>query len=400
MSPGDAASRKRKAAVLCVVWSLLLVQGFALPSLGQDAEDDAATSSSRKSRVVIRSSPSGRPITLNDQRRDEATPAYLELYPGQYSIVVNAEGYQPLSHNLTVAIGGEVELEFILLETPPEPPTQEELRALMPPLGTGDPNADYWAEAQPRHLANDACKDCHGSILELHAQGEHRTLACEDCHSDLTEHVKEGEVTNAIQVIRGDGIQGLCMICHDRNNRNRIREPARTVEIEKHLRKLNVRKVNRCEDCHHVHDPQKWVHEAREMVGLPEMMASIPLLEEKLAKEKQAPYSTMSEIFLVFPLAPGVLGLAVSEGEGQFPAEVLIVTGLVLSVGSYLLGQYVLSRELDNIRALNDERRAANIRVKDHNILIKKAMADHERAINIWIEESEGRGRVIVRGEE
>ena len=213
-----------------------------------------------------------------------------------------------------------------------EPPTQEELRALMPPLGFGDPNADFWAEAKPRHLANDACKDCHAPILDLHSHGEHRTLACEDCH--------------------------------------------------------------------HVHDPMKWVHEAREMVGLPEMMASIPLLEEKLAKEKQAPYSTMSEIFLVFPLAPGVLGMVVSEGEGQFPAEVMIVTGLVLSIGSYLLGQYVLSRELENIRALNDERRAANMRVKDHNILIKKAMADHERAVKTWLEESEGRGRVIVTGVE
>jgi NMD protein affecting ribosome stability and mRNA decay len=76
---------------------------------------------------------------------------------------------------------------------------------------------------------------------------------------------------------------------------------------------LKVRAVNRCEDCQYVHDPQKWVHEARNMVGLPEMMASIPMLDERQALEKRDPYNSMAETFLVFPLAPGVLGMAVAR---------------------------------------------------------------------------------------
>ena len=381
---------------MCTTWCLLLVQGLALPALGQDPPDEGLPVPTSRARVVVTSDPTTSSITLGGQRLDTDTPAELDLNPGQYFMTVNAEGYQPLSHEMTVAAGDYLKLEFILLKTPPEPPTAEELRALAPPFGADDPNSDYWAEAKPRNLANESCHECHPSIMPLHAQGEHRTLGCEDCHSVLTDHVVDDKVIGTMQVVRGVGIQGLCMTCHDRDNRNRKREPSRTIVLSRHLQELRVRPVNRCEDCHHVHDPMKWVHEAREMVGLPEMMASIPLLEEKLAYEKKERYNAMAETFFVFPFAPGILGLAVSEDDGQFPAEIFLLTGLALIVGSYLLGDHFQSKELERIRAVNDERRAVNLRVKNHNKLVKDAMADHERAVALWAAESEGRGRVII----
>jgi hypothetical protein len=70
---------------------------------------------------------------------------------------------------------------------------------------------------------------------------------------------------------------------------------------------------------------------------------------------------------------------------------------VVLSLGAYIWGKVVYSKELRRIRDLNDERRAANIRVKEHNLLIKKAMAEHEKDIKTWIEESEDRGRVVAK---
>jgi hypothetical protein len=263
-------------------------------------------------------------------------------------------------------------------------------------LGADDPNSAYWAEAKPRHLAHESCRECHPNILPLHASGEHRTLSCENCHSSLSNHVKNGNVIGAMEVSRGEAIQNLCMMCHDRNNRHKIKEPARTIEMREHLLELDVRLVNRCEDCHHVHDPQKWVREAREMVGLPEMMASIPMINEGEAKRKSNKYNTAAEVFLVAPLAMGVAGASVSEGEGEFPYETVIAAGLVLSAGSYLYGKYVHSRELKNIRALNEERRAANMQVKNHNRLVKEAMANHQKEVELWIAESEGRGIVVL----
>jgi hypothetical protein len=398
-STRDRTARKSKAVSLCAVWTLLIVQGFGLPALAQDSPDGSPEVLSPKARVVVTSDPTGQIITLDGHRQDATTPTELDLDPGRYFMTVNAEGYQPLNHELAVAAGEHVGLEFILLKTPPEPPTAEELRAMAPPFGADDPNSEYWADAKPRHLANDACLECHPSIMKLHSVGEHRTLSCEDCHSALSDHVKDDKVIGAMQVVRGAGIQGLCMTCHDRESKNRTREPSRTIILDRHLQELRVRPVNRCEDCHHVHDPQKWVHEAREMVGLPEMMASIPMMDEKLAVEKKQKYNSMTETFFVFPLAPGVLGMLASGDEGEFPSEALLVSGLVLIAGSYFLGQYFYSRELNRIRAINDERSAVNLRVKNHNQLVKEAMADHEKAVEIWVTESEGRGMVVIQGQ-
>ena len=398
-SPRDRTARKPKAVVLCAVWGLLLIQGFGLPALAQDSPDGSTAVFSPKARVVVTSDPTGQIITLDGHRQDAITPTELALDPGRYFMTVNAEGYQPLNHELAVAAGEHLGVEFILLKTPPEPPTAEELRALAPPFGADDPNSEYWAEAKPRHLANDACLECHPSIMKLHSVGEHRTLSCEDCHSALSDHVKDDKVIGAMQVVRGAGIQGLCMTCHNRESQHRTREPSRTIILDRHLQELRVRPVNRCEDCHHVHDPQKWVHEAREMVGLPEMMATIPLMDEDIADKKQQRFNSLAETFIVFPLAPGVMGIAISDGEGQYSGEALLITGIVLVTGSYLLGKYFHSRELKRIRAINNERTAVNLRVKNHNQLVKEAMADHEKAVEIWVTESEGRGRVVFQGQ-
>lgn len=382
--------------MLCWVWGLLLVQGSALPALSQNLSSGDRPIPPGKARVVVTSDPTSQSIILDGRRLDTATPVELDLNPGHSYLTVNAEGYQPLSHDVAIAAGEHMELEFILLKTPPEPPTPEELRALSPPFGADDPNRDYWAEAGPRLMANESCRECHSSIMKLHAQGEHRTMSCEDCHSALSDHVKDDKVIGTMQVIRGEGIQPMCMMCHDRNNRNRTRDPARTVDLGKHLRELRVLPHNRCEQCHHVHDPMKWVHEAREMVGVPELMARIPMLDEKGADEKREQFDSLAETFFVFPMAPGFFGMAAPEDEGGFPSGTLFFSGLVLVVGSFLLGEYVHSRELKNIRALNDERRATNAKVKEHNLRVEEAVDEYNQAIALWGLESEGRGQVVV----
>lgn len=386
-------------ALPCAVCLFLLFAVQPRPVLGQDSEGPAPGDwrlPPNKARIVVTSDPTGQSITVDGRKLEQRTQAVVDLNPGQYAMTVNAEGYQPLSYNVAIAAGEQIELEFILLKTPPEPPTADELRALSPPFAPDDPNADYWAEAGPRHMANEACRSCHSPILTLHAQGEHRTLSCEDCHGSLSSHVENDRVTGTMQVNRGEGIQNMCMLCHDRNNRNRKREPARTVDLRRHLQQLRVTPVNRCEECHHVHDPMKWVHEAREMVGVPEKMATIPLLEEKGAAEKRQPYSSMAEIFLVFPTAPGLLGMVAAEGGGEFPSKALLTSGVTLIVGSYLLGQYAFSKELDVIRANNEERKAVNARVKEHNLRVEQAMEEHAQAVARWHEESKGRGAVVL----
>ena len=221
-------------------------------------------------------------------------------------------------------------------------------------------------------------------------------MSCEDCHSALSDHVKDDKVIGPMNVYRNEGIQSLCMMCHDRNNGKRMREPARTVDLRQHLQALRVTSKNRCEQCHHVHDPMKWVHEAREMVGVPEKMARIPMLEERRAVEKRRQYDSLAEIFFVFPLTPGFLGMTALAEEDAFPSQNLFIAGLVLVAGSYWMGKRAQTRELIRIRALNAERRATNIKVKEHNLRVEEAMNEYSQAITRWSLESEGRGIVNV----
>jgi len=64
--------------------------------------------------------------------------------------------------------------------------------------------------------------------------------------------------------------------------------------------------------------------------------------------------------------------------------------------GSYYMGKRAYTKELARIRTLNDERKVANTQVHEHNVRVKEAMAEYNRAIAQWSEESVGRGVVVV----
>ncbi len=388
--------------VLSVAWSLLLVAGLAGPTGGQDTPVESRPVDADLARVVVTSDPTGRSVTLDGRELEPITPVALDLLPGRYSLVVNAEGYQPLSHELVVRAGQQLELGFILLRTPPEPPTPAELRSPDSPDGTGGP--DGWpagavedeAVGQAVMRINDSCLECHPSIPGIHSRGIHKTISCEECHSPYSDHVNDGKMIAAMQVVRGKDIQVMCLTCHDSSNRQVSQSHIRKVAFNEHLRKLNVRRDHGCDQCHHVHAPMKWMHEAREMVGLPEVMASEPLLNEATAMETPAKYNSYLQTFLVFPLAPGVIGATIFPDTNEFPSSELLYSGLVLVAGSYVLGKVFYARDLAEIKAINTVRTAANLRAQEYNRRVETAMNEHNRAVVLWVEESEGRGRVVV----
>ena len=386
--------RQSKAATLSAVWFLLMIQGTVVPAWGQDPAAARPDDNADQARVVVFSDPIGQAVTLNGQVLDDATPLELMLYPGTHSLLVNAEGYQPLSHQLTVRAGQKLEANFILLETPPEPPTPADLRALT--------SADQWdahggISGSERDLANDSCLECHPLIPKIQAQGLHKSVSCRECHAPYEEHVQEGLVIAPMPVASGNGIQVLCLACHDRDDRSRKDVDAKTVEFPEHLSKKKVRTDHTCDQCHQVHAPMMWVHEAREIVGLPEVMTTAPLVNEIWAEEKRQKYNSMAETFLVFPLAPGVIGKMAFPDDEKFPIDEALYAGLVLVAGSYLMGKFAYSRELASIRQTNAERTLANQRAEAHNQAVAAAMTAHGEAVMVWGTRAEGRGEVVVR---
>ncbi len=124
------------------------------------------------------------------------------------------------------------------------------------------------ANREARNMAAESCLECHPLIRKLHVAGIHKTISCEACHGAFADHVKDNLVVGLMPVARGQGIRPLCLRCHNKVVRAAPPDSIKVVDIPEHMDKRKVRTDHICNQCHHVHAPLKWVHEAREMMGL------------------------------------------------------------------------------------------------------------------------------------
>jgi hypothetical protein len=122
-----------------------------------------------------------------------------------------------------------------------------------------------------------------------------------------------------------------------------------------------------------------------------------PLLMEDQADAVRKKYNTMAEIFLILPLSQGIMAaLALGGGHDYFSGE-LIVIGVGLSLGSYLLGKRMASRKLDEIRTTNEMLAAQNSVAEDHNQNVDRELRRiHSEALRDWQAETTWRGRVEI----
>jgi hypothetical protein len=125
------------------------------------------------------------------------------------------------------------------------------------------------AHRQARILTNESCFDCHPYIKKIHVDGVHKTVLCEVCHGAYADHVKDDVVYATMPTVRGEDIKPLCVRCHNKIVQAMPPESIKLVAFPEHLEQKKVRTHHICNQCHHVHAPLKWVHEAREMMGLP-----------------------------------------------------------------------------------------------------------------------------------
>lgn len=119
-----------------------------------------------------------------------------------------------------------------------------------------------------RNMTNGSCLDCHPLIRDIHQKGVHQTVSCEFCHGAFADHVKDNLVVGIMPVVRGQDIKPLCLRCHRKVMRAIEPDSIKVVALPEHLEARKVGTHHICNQCHHVHDPMKWVNEAREMVGL------------------------------------------------------------------------------------------------------------------------------------
>ncbi|RME23173.1 MAG: PEGA domain-containing protein [Candidatus Zixiibacteriota bacterium] len=123
-----------------------------------------------------------------------------------------------------------------------------------------------------------------------------------------------------------------------------------------------------------------------------------PLLNEKLADKTKDRWTNAAEFFTVFPTAQGLAGRLFFGNDRKREANVLLFSGLTLSLGSFVIGHVLAHKKLTAIRRANDSLAVLNQQAKRHNEAVKRQL----RAINKeresqWQQRNRQRGRVSMR---
>ncbi len=130
-------------------------------SLRADAPDRAAVQAridqlrTRPGVVAVSSEPAGAAIRLDGTDTGRVTPADVDAAPGEHTIVLSLEGYEPASQTVTVGFGARQELAVPALTARPAAPPVEETPAepepVAPPAAeeaeSEGPGAGVWIAA-------------------------------------------------------------------------------------------------------------------------------------------------------------------------------------------------------------------------------------------------------------
>ena len=122
-----------------------------------------------------------------------------------------------------------------------------------------------------------------------------------------------------------------------------------------------------------------------------------PMLSTKLADKVRRNYYSLSETFFVFPFCQGLLAKIVVDDSQQESANALLLSGIVLSGGTYLLGRIFSKKKLNYVFAENERRTVNNMladqtKIDNDKILRDKNLENYRN----WTSENSDRGVVIV----
>lgn len=126
----------------------------------------------------------------------------------------------------------------------------------------------------------------------------------------------------------------------------------------------------------------------------------LPKLDEAQAAVLRRQFNSMAETFAIIPLGQGMLAKILLDSDDQVTANVLVISGVVLTVGSYILGKTLSKKKLEKIKLENEEIEAYNVRVAEHNNEVDLAIkAANKDASKKHREDYKNRGKVQVTTE-
>jgi hypothetical protein len=123
----------------------------------------------------------------------------------------------------------------------------------------------------------------------------------------------------------------------------------------------------------------------------------IALLREERATLLEDKWSGLAETFAIVPLGQGIIARLVLPKEHHSAANTMVLTGLGLTVGSYIVGKVLGKRKLRQIRARNEEIPSLNEEIRAHNEEISRTvMTSNTQTVREWMAGNKTRGVVNV----
>lgn len=108
-------------------------------------------------------------------------------------------------------------------------------------------------------------------------------------------------------------------------------------------------------------------------------------------------YSRLAEVFAIIPFGQGLLGKFLASESNQKEANILLISGAFLSIGSYTIGKIASSRKRKKIEKHNLIAKEENELIMQENKEIDQLINEQNRlAVDRWLSENSGRGKVVI----
>jgi len=122
------------------------------------------------------------------------------------------------------------------------------------------------------------------------------------------------------------------------------------------------------------------------------------LVERNVAEAKaiRSKYNNLAEMFVIFPLSQGILAKLILDSNHDSDADVLIISGTILSVGSFLLGKILSKTRKNLVQKYNEQIKVDNQLAIEFNAEIDRTITT-QNAENLKQWELENDNKGIIR---
>lgn len=131
-----------------------------------------------------------------------------------------------------------------------------------------------------------------------------------------------------------------------------------------------------------------------------ELKPIFPERQEAEADLIRTKFYSLAEMFAIFPLSQGLMAKLILDSDNDSDADKLIISGVVLSVGSLMLGKILHKRKIKAVQKFNERIKADNLLAKEFNYEIEKSVKiQNAENLKLWKLENEGKGIIRTKSE-